>query len=99
MLLLVPPVAVPYVAPTELKKVKVDADKATKVPPPYCAKASEPAVLMVTPAPAVIVEVPAPLFAMKIVSPVVNTELLTVIVVAPALFIMTRLPASPTTSV
>jgi hypothetical protein len=56
-------------------------------------------VLTVTPAPAVIVHVPAPLFAMKIVSPVVKIELFTVIVVAPALFIMTRFPASPTTRV
>jgi hypothetical protein len=84
--------------PPALKKVKVDADKATSVPPPYCASAKLPAVLIVTPAPAVMVVVPAPLLAMKMVSPVVNTLLLTVIVVEPALFMITRLPASPTTS-
>jgi hypothetical protein len=78
------------------KNVKVDADNATSVPPPYCANAKEPEVLTVA-VPAVIVQVPAPLLAIKIVSPVVNTLLFTVIVVAPALFIMTRLPASPTT--
>jgi hypothetical protein len=47
------------------KNVKVDADKAIRVPPPYCANASDPDVLIVTPAPAVIVDTPAPLFAMK----------------------------------
>jgi hypothetical protein len=81
------------------KKVKVDADNATNVPPPYCANASEPDVLIVTPAPAVMVDTPAPLFAMKTVSPVVNTELFTVTVFADATFMITRLPASPTTSV
>jgi hypothetical protein len=80
-----------------LKKVKDDAERATSVPPPCCASARELEVFTVTPAPAVIVQVPAPLFAMKIVSPVVKIELFTVIVVAPALFMMTRFPASPTT--
>ncbi|NBX13200.1 MAG: hypothetical protein EBR06_05190 [Acidimicrobiia bacterium] len=79
--------------------MKVDADRATSVPPPYCANARDPAVLMVTPAPAVIVEVPAPLLAMKIVSPAAKMELLTVTVLADALFMMTRFPTSPTTSV
>jgi hypothetical protein len=79
--------------------VKVDADKAIRVPPPYCANASDPDVLIVTPAPAVIVEVPAPLFAMKMVSPAAKIESSTVTVFAVALFMMTRLPTSPTTSV
>lgn len=71
----------------------------TSVPPPYCVNANDPFTLIVTPAPAVIVQVPAPLLAIKMVSPTPNTELFTVIVVEPALFIMTRLPTSPTTNV
>jgi hypothetical protein len=82
-----------------LKKVKTDADNATSVPPPCCANASDPDVLIVTPAPAVIVDVPAPLLAMKIVSPVVKIELLIVTVFALATFMTIRLPASPTTAV
>ena len=98
MLELVPPVAVPYEAPTLLKKVKTDADNATSVPPPYCANASDPDVLIVTPAPAVTVVVPAPLLAMKIVSPAAKIELLIVTVFDEATFITMRLPTSPTTA-
>jgi hypothetical protein len=47
----------------------------------------------------VIVEVPAPLFAMKMVSDSAKIESSTVTVFAVALFMMTRLPTSPTTSV
>ena len=95
---LLPPVAVPYVAPPPLKKVKTDADNATSVPPPCCANAKELDVLIVTPAPAVTVDVPAPLLAMKIVSPTAKTELLIVTVFAVATFITMRLPTSPTSA-
>ena len=44
--------------------MKDDADRASSVPPPYCANAKEPETFTVTPAPAVTVQVPAPLFAM-----------------------------------
>jgi hypothetical protein len=48
------------------KKVKTDADNATSVPPPCCAKTNELAVLIVTPTPAVTVVDPAPLQAINI---------------------------------
>ncbi len=98
MLLDEPPVAGPYPMPPAGKNVKTDADNATSVPPQYCANASDPDVLTVTPAPAVTVEVPAPLLAMKMVSPAANTLLFTVTVLADATFMMTRLPTSPTRS-
>jgi hypothetical protein len=81
------------------KKVKVDADKAIRVPPPYCANASDPDVSMSTPEPSVIVVVAVPMFAMKIVSPAEKMSSSTVTVFAEPTFMMTRLPASEARSV
>jgi hypothetical protein len=92
-----PPVAIPYVAPPLLKKTAALALVKYKVPPAHAPNCKDPDVVTVA-VPAVIVHVPpAAVLLINNVSPAEKRPVFTVIVVAPAAFIVIRVPLSAAT--